>query len=61
MGANWREVNYTDVTVAYTLPRAGKRGVIVVTVRPGLVQDEEIHIAMQNFLAAIQQLKKLAP
>lgn len=53
-------MNYTTVTVAYEPPSAGKRGMILVSVRPGLVQDEKVHIALQGFLAAIQRLESVA-
>lgn len=58
MGATRTDVNYTSVTVVYSPPFPHGRATIQVTVRPGLVQDEAEHIALQNFLAAVKRLKE---
>jgi hypothetical protein len=60
MGASRSDVNYTNVFVVYKPPYSHERAIIQITIRPGLVQDDLEHIALQNVLAAVKQLQKAA-
>jgi len=57
MDVRKNDVNYTSVNVVYCHSDANSRSVVQITIRPGKVQDDAEHIALQNVLASVKKLQ----
>jgi len=59
MGASKKAVNSTTVDVVYCAASLTDRAVLIVTLRPGRIPTDEAHIAIRDFLDALQALQNL--